>query len=207
MITDLTTWSLAFHGPVCAFAWIATIKLGGESKFATDHLKELSDLRPKLLRAVSSSLADTLRPVITLANSVEAPRVILLNEDDHPVPAAPRFTPIGEERLRNSVRDFVKSDIAGMKDLRVLDLVDSCLRSHLQRLRVGAWFIAFLCGVFTLVAVLAKSELFKLDAAWPHLTAFGIVIAVLGALAYFALRVLLAINRGDDLKKAYGDLS
>jgi len=143
------------------------MKLGGESKFATEHLKELSDLRPKLLRAVSSSLAETLRPVLTLANSVEAPRVILVDEDERPVPASPTFTPIGDERLRDAVRDFVKSDISGMKDLRVLDRVDGCLRLHLKRLRLGAWFVAVLCGVFTLVAVLAKSELFALQAACP----------------------------------------
>jgi hypothetical protein len=206
LIADLTTWSLAIHGPVCAFAWLAIMKLGGESKFATEHLKELCELRPKLLRSVSSSLAETLRPVLTLANSVESPRVFLLDGDSRPVAPVPSFTPIGEERLRDAVRDFVKSDISGMKDLRALDRADGCLRVHLKRLRVGVWFIAVLCGVFTLVAVLAKSEIFKLQEAWPHFAAFGIVIAVLVVMAYFVLRVLLAINRGDDLRKAYGDL-
>lgn len=207
MIADLTTWSLTFHGPVCAFAWVATLKLGGESKFATEHLKELNDLRPKLLRALSSSLAEALRPVLTLANTVEVPRVILVDGDDRPVPPSASTTPISEERLRDAVRDFVKSDVAGMKDLRSLDRADACLRTHLKRLRVASWLIAVLCGVFTLVAVLAKSEVFTLPQAWPHLAAFGVVIAVLAVMAYFALRILLAINRGDDLKKAYGDLS
>lgn len=183
------------------------MKLGGESKFCTEQLKELGDLRPKLLRSVSSSLAETLRPVLTLANTVEAPRVILVDGDDRPVPTSPSFTPIGSERLRDAVRDFVKSDISRMKDLRALDRVDACLRVHLKLLRVAAWMIAVLCGVFTLIAVLAKSEAFTLPQAWPHLTAFGVVIAFLAVMAYFALRILLALNRGDDLKKAYGDLS
>lgn len=205
MIADLTTWSLAFHAPVCGFAWLATFKLGGESKFATDQVKDLEGLRPKLLRAISRSLAEKILPSLILADSVNVPRLIVPGEGD--VRTTPNFTPIGDERLRDSVRDFVKADISQVRDLRILEHTETCLRAQLKRLRIGTWILAVMCGVFTLAAVLAKTEAFDACTPWPHFVAFGLVILVFVFLAYFALRIQLANNRGDDLKKAYGDLS
>lgn len=205
MIGDLATWSLAFHGPVCGFAWMAVLKLGGESKFGKQPQEEIRSLRARLLRAIAVSLVDTFEPILTLANSVEVPTVILLGDDN--VRESPKITKLGEEKLLNAVRDFVKSDVTLMKSLRSLDADDSCITRCLRWLRVSTVVTGIGSGAFTLAAVGLKAGMGVIDVGWPFVVAFALVAACLVSSAFFALRVVLAVNRFEALQDRHADLS
>lgn len=205
MIADLITWSLAFHAPVSGFAWLSVFKCGGESKFGKQSQDEMKEIRSALLRSISTSLAANLEPILTLANTVEVPKLIVTGDDE--VRASPTITPIGGEKLLNAVRDFVKSDVKVMLALRKLDAVDSCITSHLNRLRLSVLAAAIASGVFALVACIMKTEAFKIASAWPYIVAFAVVVVLLSACAYCALRVIIAVNSFERLRETHGDFS
>ena len=205
MIGDLATWSIAFHGPVCGFMWLAVFKLGGESKFGKQTQEEIKDLRGCLLRAIAISLVDTFEPILTLANSVKVPTLIL--QDDNVRGESPKITQLGREKLLNAVRDFVKSDIAAMKSLRSLDAGDSCITRYLRWLRVSTVVAGVVSGAFTLAAVGLKAGMAVIYVDWPYVAAFALVAACLVSSAFFALRVVLAVNRFETLKDKHANLS
>ena len=205
MIGDYATWSLTFHGPVCGFLWLAVLKLGGESKFGKQPQEEIKDLRARLLRAIAVSLVDTFEPILTLANSVEVPALILPGEEE--VRQSPKITKLGEEKLLNAVRDFVKSDITLMQSLRSLDASDSCISRYLRWLRVSTVVTGIASGVFALASVGIMAGVAVISADWPFVAAFALVAACLVSIAFFTLRVVLAVNRFEALNDKHADLS
>lgn len=205
MIADPVTWSLAFHGSVCGFVWLVVLKLGGESKFGKQPQEEIKDLRGRLLRAIAVSLVDTFEPILTLANSVEVPTLILPGDDK--VRESPKITKLGGEKLLNAVRDFVKSDIILMKSLRSLDATDSYITRYLRWLRVSTVVTGIISGAFTLAALGIKFGMAVIGLDWPFVMAFALVVACLVSSALFILRVVLAVNRFEALKDNHADLS
>jgi len=185
--------------------WLTVFKLGGESKFGKQPQDEIKDLRARLLRAIAVSLVDTFEPVLTLANSVEVPRLIL--NGGHEVRESPKITKLGGEKLLNAVRDFVKSDVILMKSLRSLDAADSCITRYLRWLRVSTVVAGIVSGAFTLAAVSIKGGMLVIGGDWPFVAAFAIVVGCLATSAFFTLRVVLAVNRFEALKGKHADLS
>lgn len=205
MITDLITWSLAFHAPVSGFACLAVFKCGGESKFGKQAQDEMADLRSGLLRSISASLVDNLEPILTLANSVEVPKLILSGDEE--VRASANITLIGAEKLRNAVRDFVKSDAKAMLALCKVDALNSGITRHLNWLRLSVIATAIASGVFTLFASAMKAEMFTIDVQWPFILAFAIVVLLISACAYRALCVTIAVNSFERLRETHGEFS
>ncbi len=205
MIGDLATWSLAIHGPVCGFMWLIVFKLGGESKFGKQPQDEIKDLRKGLLRAIAVSLAEKFEPILTLANSVDISKLILPGGTE-PSRVA-KITKLGEGKLLNAVRDFVKSDVILMKSLRSLDAADSCITRYLRWLRVSTIVAGIVSGAFVLAAVSIKGGMLVIGGDWPFVTAFAIVVGCLATSAFFALRVVISINRFEVLKEKNADLS
>jgi hypothetical protein len=185
--------------------WLAVFKLGGESKFGKQPQEEIKDLRARLLRAIAVSLVDTFEPILTLANSVEVPTLILPGNDE--VRESPKITKLGGEKLLDAVRDFVKSDITLMKSLRSLDAGDSFITRYLCWLRVSIVGAGIVSGAFTLAAVGLKGGMAVISVDWPFVAAFALVAACLVSSAFFALRVMLAVNRFEALKDRHADLS
>ena len=105
MIDDLATYSLAFHGPVCAFLWLVVLKLGGESEFGTKTLADIEKLRARLLRAIAVSLKGVFEPILMDASTVNVSSLVLPDQDDDG--RSRGITKLGEEKLLNAVRDFV----------------------------------------------------------------------------------------------------
>ena len=205
MISDPATWSLAFHGPVCGFAWLVVLKLGGESKFGKQPQEEIKDLRTRLLRAIAVSLVDTFEPILTLAKSVDISMLILPGRTE--LIGVAKITKLGEEQLLNAVRDFVASDITLMKSLRFLDAADSCIARYLRWLRVSTVVAGIVSGAFVLAVVSVKGGMLVIGGDWPYVAAFAIVVGCLATSAFFALRVVLAVNRFEALKEKHADLS
>jgi hypothetical protein len=205
LIGDLATLSLAVHAPVCGAMLLLVFKTGGESKFGKQCQEEMKATRGALLRSISSSLADTLQPILTLANSIEVPKLLIVDQGE--VRRSPTITPIGAEKLLNAVRDFVKSDATLMLALRALDEEDSCITHHLKRLRLSTFAAFIASGVFAVAAIIMKAEMFKSVPPWPFITAFILLMLILTACAYCALRVTLSINCLEDLRERYAHLS
>ena len=205
MISDLATWSLAFHTPVCAFLWLAVYKLGGESKFGKQSQDEMKEIRGKLLRSIAASLAENLEPILTLANSIEVPKIIVAGEGE--VRASPTITSIGAEKLRNAVRDFVKSDAQLMLALRIVDTADSCITRHLNGLRLLTFCGAIGSGAFVIIALLLTAQAFIIASAWLFIVAFSLMVLLFFPCVYCVLRVVLAMNCFERLKDKHGDLS
>lgn len=185
--------------------WLTVFKLGGESKFGAQPQEDIKDLRAGLLRAIAVSLVDIFEPILTLANTVEAPTLILTGNDE--VEASPRITKLGGEKLLNAVRDFVKSDGTLMKSLRSLDAAESCIRRCLRTLRVCVVVTGITSGAFALVSlgITAGMEVIAVD--WPFVAAFALVVSCLAGSAFLVLRIMLAVNAFEVLREKHADLS
>lgn len=205
MIADLAAWSIAFHAPVCGFMWLAAFKLGGESKFGAQPQKDIKDLRTRLLRAIAVSLVDIFEPILTLANTVEVPTLILTGSAADV--ASPRITKLGREKLLNAVWDFVKSDVVLMKSLRSLDAAESCITRCLRWLRVSTVVTGIISGVSALASLGITAGMAVIAVDWPFVAAFALVAACLAGSAFFTLRMMLAVNAFDVLKDKHADLS
>jgi len=204
LIADLSTWSLAIHAPLCGFAWLGVFKCGGESKFGKQTQEEIKEARSEVLRLLSASLVEKLQPLLSLADTVDVPRLFVVGDDTR---TPPTITPIGSEKLLNAVRDYVKSDAKSMLALRKLDSIDFCITKHLKWLRLTLFAVAFASGFFALFASTIKAEMFPFPWSWPFVAAFASVAILTLLAAYHALRVVLAVNSFEGLKETHDNFS
>ncbi len=185
--------------------WLAVFKLGGESKFGTQTLEDIKDLRARLLRAIAVSLKGVFEPILTDASTVNVSSLVLPGNDEGG--PSPGITKLGEEKLLNAVRDFVKSDVNRMKSLRSLDVAESHITRCLRMLRVWVIVSGIASGAFTLASLAITADMVMLTIDWPFVTAFALLAVCLASSAIFTLRVVLAVNTFDVLKDKHADLS
>jgi len=199
---DLVGTSLTVHGAVCAGALLGVWKLGGESKFGTDKVADLLNLRPKLLKSLVGSLELYLNPILTASSVTD----IEVDANGNAKPMRPKLSVVGKEALTNAVRDFVKADSRGLLALRDAGALDARLNLSLDRLRKLVWFIFAVTGIFCLLMVVAKFEWWDLSATWIHVLALSAVVGMLVGVACLFWRILDASSRVDRLKSEYADL-
>ena len=204
MTVDPATVSLSVHGAIAAAAVVGIWKLGGESKFGTEKINDLHALRPKLLNSVVKDLDLQLRPVLSVASSVEP-----FEEDSpgEPRSSAAKLSVTGIESLTNAVREFVKSNSIGLLDLREAQHLEMRLNLSMDRLRKAAWAAFASSGGMCLLMVPCKFEWTSFTASWIHATGFALSVMVLIFIAFMYWRILNYAGSVDRLKTSYADLS
>ncbi len=130
----------------------------------------------------------------------------LLRPDGYPVSSKPRINTTGRETLQNAVRDFVKSDSQMLKSLRSLDATDSCITHALIWLRRLTLALAVTSGVFSLLAVLSKFDVWTTKSEWHHILGFITSGALLCAAVVFMWRIMHSVNIFEGLKDKHADL-
>jgi hypothetical protein len=121
-----------------------------------------------------------------------------------PVEYKPRLS---EEELRDTLRDFLKSESQGMLDLRTMQTTQECLIRGIANLRTFAIATIVLSGVLLGLTALVKIQVFEIDAAWPHLVAFGVVVASIVTTLCWYFRTLYLSGRAERLVAKYADFS
>jgi hypothetical protein len=198
------TVSLTVHGALVAAALVGLWKLGGESKFGTEKVADLQDLRPRLLKKLVTDLDRQIKPVLVKPIATEWTD---LDENGHPRSNAAQFSVAGLEALKDTVREFVKSDSPGLLDLREAHHLESRLNRSLNCLRKAVWGVFAASGAVCLLMVLGKFEWLGLKAAWIHGVALAVAVSLLLLIAFHYLRILNAAGSVDRLKSSYADLS
>lgn len=202
MSADLVSTSLTLHSAVCAAAVYGMWKLGGESKFGTEKVSDLHNLRPKLLKSVVGALELCLNPILTAST---VPQTV--DSDGNPKAMPAKLSVTSMEALTNAVRDFVKSDSQGLLDLRKAQCLDGLLIQSLNWLRNLVVGIFVASGLFCLLLGIAKCEWLDLSAAWIHVISFVTVAVFFMSVAFLFWRILNASSHVDHLKSRYADLS
>jgi hypothetical protein len=201
---DLVSTSLTLHGAICTAAVLGIWKLGGESKFGTEKVADLHNLRPKLLKSVVGSLELSLNPILTATTATEP---LALDPDGNPMPKPAKLSVDGKEALTNAVRDFVKADSQGLLDLREAQLLEFLLNDSLNWLRKIVWMIFVASGLACILMGIAKYEWLELKSAWVHALSFAAVALLVVGVAFFFWRILSASSLVDGLKSRYADIS
>jgi hypothetical protein len=199
---DLISTSLTIHGTVCAASIVAVWKLGGESKFGTEKVSDLHNLRPKLLKAIASAVELSLNPILTapMTESIE------VDESGNPKPKPARMTVDGREALTNAMRDFVKSQSTPLMDLRTANLLDDLLTQSLRRLRHLACIVFAFTGIICLLLGASRFEWISLQHGWMHAIAFIVLFCFLLMFTILLWRILNASSDVDRLKSRYADI-
>jgi len=201
---DLVGLGLTVQGVFCPAAVLAIWKLHGESKFGKQPQDEMRELRGRVLRSLASSLVDVFEPILTLESTVQISG--LLQSDGNPISPEPKITTTGEETFRNAVRDFVKRDHGMLKSLRSLDTSDSCITHALIWLRRLTLALSLVSGVFLLLAVLSKFNIWPMESRWPHILGLITSGAIVCIVVAFLFRIMHSVNVFDGLKGKYADL-
>lgn len=176
--------------------WIVVLKLGGDSKFGSQPLQDIRDLREALMRSIALSLETTFNPILTRETSI-----IVLPDGE-----LPRISALGGESLKNAVRDFAKSDVPLMQSLGMLDAAAACITTSLRWLRIATFAAGTVSGLCAVGAIAVKATNALPGKDWPFYLAFGAVVFCLLPCVYCSLRVILCANTLDKEKARHADV-
>jgi hypothetical protein len=200
---DLIATSFAIHGTICAASIVAIWKLGGESKFGTEKVGDLHYLRPKLLKAIVTSVEFSLNPILTAVSTTESTEV---DEFGNSKPKPARLTVDGKEALTNTLRDFVKSQAVALVDLCAANALDRILTESLRMLRHLACIVFAFTGLICMALVAARFDWINLQRVWFHAIAYVFLLFFLALLGVLLWRILNASSDVDQLKSRYADV-